>query len=1269
MRKMKRLLSLVLTLVMTVSIFTACGENKKEEKKENKAAITATAVKYSKDGKYTTTVKSDTVDLSKISAKNVEVSYTDNNEAVSDDTVKTAVTKDKKTNESETVKVKVESVKANSDGGYDIIFTDENAVLNPTSYYDISFTKAKEKVTVAVDYPEITLTPDIKFVTPSDNKVKVSLAIKGSEFEEEIKDSDITLDNAFKKMSAKIISSSANNLTLELQGKIVKNEAGAYQWGKINVSSFAVKDAYGEISAKVDVKLNYAGFDASSLKFSDGKITAELKVYGVADVNKLTKDNVKVDGVTTEAVEKKDDNTLTVTFSAKDIENVNGFVDKVSGKKMTLGEYKTEVELSQSKFYPVFDFVEQDGDNFALTLKLYSLFGTFDKGINIKQFSFADGFKDAKAESVKLDKDGIATLIISVPSNGQTSEKLNINGTITLAADALVNAWGDKASKDIAYTREYSNETLGKDVTLNKDTLLEIQKFTRGKNTTFGTICYWGGVAGQVGSIAKTILEVTGVIKSEHVQVMEKLEEINKKIDGVLNNQKIIMRMLDDIKKEQKESQNDDYKDKIDTLSNYVNIMEDELSVGALYMALEKAKKNGEIEEIPSFEGLDGERLNEEVKKYEKYIPITENMSEKEIYKYSDELVDFIIDQSKDKKIRRFASFENNYNNLREALLKVTNKIKKTDGTDPFTRYDELCSMKYNFDSQCYFFRALQRDTALALMARAMAVVSVVEKGFTDPTNPTFTNAREAVKAATKHIDEEFIDNLGHAPEDIKAFPRKETKRLGNYFISDLAVGGDTNAEAAKKALTDHGYLVIDRDLNEKAGGHFVYLGYKVTTDFDKAIKHVILRTAGEKVNALKHSKPIPAFGESGFVNNKGDLNHKAGGNYIYLTAGYTGWWTYGSKSAISELYINGTKEGSVQKLDLNKSAGGSDLYLHKRIAPYEKFTGLILDNDPEYYPYSYVLGKKVSIGTRQQTGLDDYNVEEIKNALKYPDGSCRAWTGDEREKFVERMGSNTLEQEFKSAGINGAKRNFAISMSVDSFSVFGDYIPLDSNSIKSALYENFGDRYGECSNNNSYKRTPEYNFTFMNLYDYSQNKTRVEDEIKVVSSLASYTNFRSDRNTPRTKKIDTIIVDEAKSNYSIEKLGSLGWCPNYGIDSNGKIGAYVKESIITDLLQRPQYDDRAVSIYLASEDNYPYKITDKAYDSLVKLIADICKRNGIKKFVWDSNKDNRVNLRNGANCVHAIDFAYRTYGMNGELFGKMGSIAKRVNEILNSNK
>jgi hypothetical protein len=100
MKNAKRMIALVIALVLAVSVFTACGENKDEKK--NEAAITATAVKFSKDGKYTTTVKSDTIDLSDISAKNVEISTAANNE------------------------VKVESVKANSNGSYDITFTDEN---------------------------------------------------------------------------------------------------------------------------------------------------------------------------------------------------------------------------------------------------------------------------------------------------------------------------------------------------------------------------------------------------------------------------------------------------------------------------------------------------------------------------------------------------------------------------------------------------------------------------------------------------------------------------------------------------------------------------------------------------------------------------------------------------------------------------------------------------------------------------------------------------------------------------------------------------------------------------------------------------------------------------------------------------------------------------------------------------------------------------------------------------------------------------------------
>ena len=239
-------------------------------------------------------MKSDKYDLSEISAKNVEISYVDTSTEAADEALLTADSNDK-TSETQYVKVKVDSVKANSDGGYDITFTDKNAALNPTSYYNINFTKlkVKEDVSAEVEYPEITLTPDIEFATPSDKKIKVSLTLKGSKFEDKISDSQITLGNAFKNMDAKVISSSDKNLTLELKGKVSKNEAGAYQWGAINVKASAVKDAAYDVSSKIEIKLDYAGFDASSLKYSDEKVTADLNVYGVADISKLTKDNIK----------------------------------------------------------------------------------------------------------------------------------------------------------------------------------------------------------------------------------------------------------------------------------------------------------------------------------------------------------------------------------------------------------------------------------------------------------------------------------------------------------------------------------------------------------------------------------------------------------------------------------------------------------------------------------------------------------------------------------------------------------------------------------------------------------------------------------------------------------------------------------------------------------------------------------------------------------------------------------------------------------------
>ncbi|MBR3296526.1 MAG: hypothetical protein IKI65_01655, partial [Firmicutes bacterium] len=60
-------------------------------------------------------------------------------------------------------------------------------------------------------------------------------------------------------------------------------------------------------------------------------------------------------------------------------------------------------------------------------------------------------------------------------------------------------------------------------------------------------------------------------------------------------------------------------------------------------------------------------------------------------------------------------------------------------------------------------------------------------------------------------------------------------------YVSDVMVGMGETADEAKKALTDAGYTVLDRNVNEGAGSvykteKYVYIGYKTTDNADEAI-------------------------------------------------------------------------------------------------------------------------------------------------------------------------------------------------------------------------------------------------------------------------------------------------------------------------------------------------------------------------------------------------------------------------------------------------
>ena len=1031
MRKMKRLLSLVLTLVMTVSIFTACGGNK-ENKEEEKAAITATAVKFSKDGKYTTTVSSEKVDLSGVNEENVEVRYLDMEaaskaEEATDATTET--TEEIKIEDVYPLSAKVESVKAADKKSYEITFTDDKASTFPTKDYVMIFKCVEGEdntASVEVEFPEITLTPNVKSVVSNAKGAKVTLAIDGSTFEDGISKKDIYLNNAFSDMKIESVSSSDKNLTVQLKGSPVRNEAGAYQWGSVNVKPSGIIDGYADVTSKIDIQLASAYIDTETLKFEKGRINADLKVNGVVNIDTLTKNNIKLDGATVEAAEKANDNTVKLTIAADGIKSVNDFADLIGGKAMKLGDYEFAAAVSQASFYPVFDYVEENGDNLNITLKLYANSGTFDKNLKTDAISFADDFKDAKVDSVKVDSDTVATLILSVPANEQTVETMDMNGTVTLAAGALASVWGDKTSKEFSCTRNYSGESLGKNVTLNAETLLEIQKYTRGLNTTFGSICYYGGIAGKVYTIGKSILEAAGVLESDQARLLRELSEINKKLDNVSAQiDAARIEIVNTIVERDIQNKLNNYNNKMDTLKTKLR------NVSLFY---DKARKDLAAAD-------------------ERYADIDwENMTNKEASEYNHALIQFILSKADTRTNVGYVEFLEESKDLKDVFEDITTDIARIDASNPICVLDEACSLKYNFDTQAYEIRLAQRVYAKAMLTKAFAALAIRWDAGENPNNAT--GICEDFQSALDALEE--LDNIGHPVSEIKTVSSEKIIKAEGKFISDvMLIGSNNNTSKIQRQISGKGYTMVNQNLNEGNGGMKIFLGYKTTTDVDNAITGFLL-TDAYKGDSYNGAAIVPCMGYSDFTEKHGDLNtngtNKTKSLYLYY------YKDQNAKKVITDFYFDSKSENTISLTsgvngDFNQ---GTFVYDSKKTFMHCKDTDRNIyvreGEDPEYYPYSYVIGKKVRI-----YNSSEYNfLDRIKvyNALAQPTkgryyGSD--WTDNQVKEFMRRLNGRTLSAELEAVGLK-AKHPIATKVRGANVMgvgvVLGDYIDPSGKSL-----------------------------------------------------------------------------------------------------------------------------------------------------------------------------------------------------------------------------
>lgn len=175
------------------------------------------------------------------------------------------------------------------------------------------------------------------------------------------------------------------------------------------------------------------------------------------------------------------------------------------------------------------------------------------------------------------------------------------------------------------------------------------------------------------------------------------------------------------------------------------------------------------------------------------------------------------------------------------------------------------------------------------------------------------------------------------------------------------------------------------------------------------------------------------------------------------------------------------------------------------------------------------------------------------------------------------------------------------------------------------------------------------------------------------VSPLADFTILSKNHGErPAGQKIDVVTIHCLVAQWDAKQIGAyfnttevdpnLG-SPNYGIGKDGKVVCCVPEELRSWCSSNRDNDGRAITIEVASDMTPPYAVTTAAYNKLIDLLVDICKRNNIDSLKWCADpsligQTDRQNM-----TVHRW-FANKS--CPGEwLYSRYSEIAEKVNERL----
>lgn len=178
-------------------------------------------------------------------------------------------------------------------------------------------------------------------------------------------------------------------------------------------------------------------------------------------------------------------------------------------------------------------------------------------------------------------------------------------------------------------------------------------------------------------------------------------------------------------------------------------------------------------------------------------------------------------------------------------------------------------------------------------------------------------------------------------------------------------------------------------------------------------------------------------------------------------------------------------------------------------------------------------------------------------------------------------------------------------------------------------------------------------------------------------SALISCKMISPNKSKPRKHKIDRITPHCVVGQLSAKAIGNCFISPsrkascNYGIGSDGQIVLVVDEKDRSWCSSSSANDNRAVTIECASDKTAPYTMNNIVYETLIKLCADICQRNGINKLLWLGSKEKTLAYM--PKSGEAVLTAHRWFANKscpGDwLYSRYDNLAEQVIKLLSGNK